>query len=91
MEKKSCDEEGALPYFDLGTGHPLLLLRKQSENTECGEGEEFLSMRDHTKFYLLRMLVNTYLEQMDGKQTIGNKSKNELTSEILKLSSIMMR
>jgi len=47
-------------------------------------------MRNHTKFFLLRSLINYYLHQMDGKQTIGNKSKNDLTAEIIRLSSLLM-
>jgi len=47
-------------------------------------------MQNHTKFFLLRSLINYYLHQMDGKQTIGNKSKNDLTAEIIRLSSLLM-
>mgnify|MGYP006108950565 CR=1 FL=1 len=43
LNKKSASEVGALPVFDLGSGHPLL-----------HSNETFLSMKDHTKFYLVR-------------------------------------
>ena len=62
LAHRSPDEEKTLPAFDLGEHHPLR-----------GHDDEFMSMRGHTKFFLLRDWINKYLADMDGQQTIGLK------------------
>ncbi|GMI44868.1 hypothetical protein TrCOL_g7245, partial [Triparma columacea] len=79
LKRKGCNDAGALPNFDLGKYHPLL-----------NDKDEFMSMQTHTKFFLLRDFINGYLKAMQGKQTIGLKSKNELTSTILSVASDLM-
>ena len=79
LKKKGCNDPGALPSFDLGKYHSLL-----------ADKDEFLSMQTHTKFFLLRDFINGYLKSMNGKQTIGLKSKNELTATILSVASDLM-
>jgi len=79
LEKKDCYQDGALPAFELGDGHPLAL-----------SDSEFMRMGSHTKFFLLRDFIEGYLASMQGVQTIGLKSKNELTQAVLAVLNDLM-
>jgi hypothetical protein len=70
LKKTNVDEEGALLHFSLGDGHPCLDLEFSAKNYE------FLSMKSHTKFFLLRDFLVGWLASLNGAQTIGDKSKN---------------
>jgi len=79
LEKKDCYRDGALPAFELGDGHPLAL-----------SDSEFMRMGSHAKFFLLRDFIQGYLASMHGVQTIGLKSKNELTQAVLAVLNDLM-
>jgi hypothetical protein len=79
LEKKDCQKDGALPAFEIGEGHPLV-----------DHPDEFMSMRSHTKFFLLRDFIQGYLHSMEGAQVIGFKSKQELTYSVLAVLSDLM-
>ena len=84
LEKTDVDQEGALLHFNLDQGHPCLEMR------ETDADFEFLSMKSHTKFFLLRDFLVKFLASLEGVQTIGKKSKNDMVLIILRLAADLM-
>lgn len=105
IERRDVDQDGSLLHFELPEGHPMLELDEANAEIlsdfmdERGEPvkdsferyqNRFLSMKNHTKFFLLRQFINRHLTKMDGSQIVGYRGRNAFTLALIEIASDLM-